>query len=113
MRWGVPPRSASIEYMENRPSLLESKTMRLPSGDHRGLPVTGALKLVNWRGKDPSSSETHTSVGPDRLEINAILLPSGEYWGAYSSRVDAASLDIPTTAPYGPSSSSRLRCRSR
>jgi len=48
----------------------------------------GPRKNVIWTGFEPSLSHTQISQFPERFDVNAILLPSGENSGAESSRVE-------------------------
>ena len=52
--------------------------MRSPSGDQRGVVTSGPPKEVNWTEFEPSLSHTQISGFPERSDIKAILLPSGE-----------------------------------
>ena len=60
------------------------------------LPITRPARVSDHRaGKvryadafEPSAFETHTSREPERDEIKAIVLPSGEYFGVWSTRVE-------------------------
>jgi len=81
--------------------------MRSPSGHQRGLPVIGARIEVNCTASEPSLAETQTSWLPERVDIKAILLPSGEYWGFSSVRVEAITGIGEPALPFGPCSSSR------
>jgi hypothetical protein len=49
-----------------------------PSGDHFGPKIIGPPKAVNCTGLDPSLADIQISQAPDRLDMKAILLPSGE-----------------------------------
>jgi hypothetical protein len=60
-----------------------------PSGDHLGTKSIGPPSAVNWTGLDPSLAHIQISQAPDRLDMKAILFPSGEEAGSLSSRVDA------------------------
>src|SRR5262245_50093926 len=71
------------------PAWVESKTMREPSDDQRGVPTPGPPKLVNWTGVEPSLLQTQISELPDRLDEKTIFLPSGEYCGPDSICVEA------------------------
>src|SRR5450755_3362565 len=66
--------------------------MRWPSGDQCGTPVACAPSEVSWTQLDPSLSQAQISRAPERSDSNAIFLPSGEYWGANSVRVDGINL---------------------
>ena len=46
---------------------------------------------------DPSAFETQISRVPDREDMNAIFLPSGEYFGVWSNQVE----EIKTSALTG------------
>src|SRR6266496_3084956 len=73
------------------PSGRASRTICFPSGDQRAAPAWPP-KLVSCTWFCPSLSQTQTSVPPVRSEAKAILLPSGEYLGEPSPRVEAISL---------------------
>src|SRR2546421_12746241 len=75
------------------PSIHESKAICRPSGDQRGVPVSGPPILVNCRGLVPSLSHTQISKLPERREAKTIFFPSGEYCGPLSSRLDEISFD--------------------
>src|SRR6266852_9302409 len=105
-RFGRPP-VASMTYTSKVPTALESKTIRAPSGDHRGHPVMDAPSEVNRTAPDPSLPHTQTSSAPERCEMNVILLPSGEYCGTCSLRVEPISLTALPALPLGPERSSR------
>ena len=77
MRTGFPP-FAPIIQTSHPPSASESKAIRPPSGDQRGVETCGPRKEVNWTGLEPSLLHTQISVFPERPDTNAILLPSGE-----------------------------------
>jgi len=62
--------------------------MFIPSGDHRGVPVSGPPYLVSCTGVRPLLSLTQISLLPVLLERNATRLPSGEYCGLESYCVD-------------------------
>src|SRR5215469_3910032 len=85
---------------------MESKTIRWPSGDHRGLP-TNPCREVNCNAFEPSLAHTQTSVCPERPEANTIFLPSGEYCGASSGYVEEIRLTGSPVFSFGPGSSSR------
>src|SRR6516162_2234598 len=70
------------------PGARESKAIRRPSGDQRGVPVT-VLKCVNWRRLVPSLRHIQTSDAPLRVDSKAIILPSGENCGPLSMVVEA------------------------
>src|SRR5262245_25523230 len=61
------------------PSEGASKAMCRPSGDHRGVPAL-SVKLMRL-GSDPSALLSHTCQLPERLDIKAMRLPSGENCG--------------------------------
>src|SRR5215469_3567286 len=73
------------------PVTRESNAIRLPSGDHRGVPVPCMPNDVSWTGFEPSESQTQTSLEPVLLDSKAILLPSGEMLGASCSRDETTS----------------------
>jgi hypothetical protein len=66
--------------------------MCCPSGDHRGRPTNGNSSVVNCVGFEPSLSDTQTAGCPERLELNTIFFPSGEYSAVRSERVEVISL---------------------
>ena len=68
-----------------------------PSRDHLGCPTIGPAKFVMRTAFEPSAFETHTSREPERDEIKAIVLPSGEYFGVWSTRVE----EIKSSALFG------------
>src|SRR6185312_15530249 len=74
--------------MSGFPFGRESKATNCPSGDHRGVPVSGPLKEVSRTAFSPETSATHISSSPVRSERNAMRLPSGEYCGLRSLRVE-------------------------
>src|SRR2546422_4694257 len=74
-RRGAPP-SALITKISVWPSLGESKAMRWPSEDQRGLPACGPPKNVNWIGFEPSLSHTQISALPERSEEHTSELQS-------------------------------------
>lgn len=53
-----------------------------------GVPVAGPSKPVTWRCSVPSRLEIRISPLPVRRETKAILTPSGENCGLWSSRVE-------------------------
>src|SRR5262249_54558168 len=71
--------------------MRESKAMRRPSGDQRGVPVVRS-KEVSWTRFAPSLSHIQISKFPDRVDSKTILLPSGEYCGPWSKFVEAINL---------------------
>src|SRR5258708_7218258 len=87
MRCGFPP-FTPIAQMSYSPSAFESKAMRLPSGDQRGVVTSAPPKEVNCAAFEPSASQTQISGLPERADSNAILLPSGEKYGEWSPRVE-------------------------
>jgi hypothetical protein len=72
---GTPPAGSTV-YRFDSPPNRESKAIRPPSGDQRGVPLI-TPKEVSWRTLDPSPSQTQISMAPLRSDSNAIL-PSGE-----------------------------------
>src|SRR2546428_9682593 len=64
-----------------------AKAILRPSGDQLGL-LSIPPHEVNCMGFDPSLLHTQTSLAPDRSDKNAIFLPSGEYTGYSSCRVE-------------------------
>src|ERR1700723_765696 len=87
---GIPPAGSTV-YRLDWPPNRESKAIRSPSGDQRGVPAT-TPKEVSWRTLDPSTSQTHISRFPLRLDSNAIFLPSGEMLGDSCSADETISL---------------------
>src|ERR1700722_2003487 len=87
---GTPPAGSTVYRLDSPPN-RESKAMRPPSGDHRGVPVT-TPKEGSWRALDPSTSQTHISRVPLRSDSHAILLSSGELLGASCSADETISL---------------------
>src|SRR5438477_10906919 len=82
---------------------LVSNAIFIPSGDQRGVPVSGPPYFVSCTGIRPLLSLTQISLLPDRLERNATRLPSGEYCGLESYCVDEVTL----TGDSFPSDSTR------
>src|SRR5687767_10110484 len=80
-----------MTYNSNCFSNVESKTIRCPFGDQFGEPINGASSVVNCVAFKPSLSATQRFGCPERLEVNSIFLPSGEYWAAQSNLVEAIS----------------------
>src|SRR6478736_434047 len=62
--------------------------MFIPSGDQRGVPVSGPAYRVSCTGIRPLLSLTQISLLPERFERNATRLPSGEYCGLESYWVE-------------------------
>src|SRR5712691_9713590 len=81
------------------PSIHESKAIWRPSGDQRGVPVSGPPILVSWRELEPSLSHTKISKLPERREAKTMRLPSGEYWGPLSSWVEEISFSGESSRP--------------
>ena len=79
--------------------MRESKAIRCPSGEKRGVPELGAPKEVSWIGFEPSLSQIQISKLPERLDRKAILRPSGEMSWSICSRVEEISL---VGGPFGP-----------
>src|SRR5260221_13059846 len=59
------------------PPRREWKTIRRPSGDHRGL-KSPAESVVIWRASPPVAGITYRSALPPRSESNASHRPSGD-----------------------------------
>src|SRR5215510_10952368 len=78
--------------MSALPSGRQSNTICLPSGDQLGDPASGPRNEVRRMGFSPSPPQTHISSLPERLETNAIRLPSGEYRGLASRAVETIRL---------------------
>src|SRR6266480_2506826 len=81
------------------PSTHESKAICWPSGDQRGVPVSGPPMLVSCLTLVPSLSQTEISKLPERREAKTILLPSGEYCGPLSSCVEEISFTGASSRP--------------
>src|SRR4051812_26789085 len=79
--------------MSGRPAAPESNARDLLSGDQRGvLGREGPLKLVICMQCWPSLPQVQISLDPDRLDANAIRLPSGEYCARRSHAEESVSL---------------------
>src|SRR5205814_7509369 len=87
IRCGLPP-SAVITQISYSPFAFESKAILAPSGDQRGVVTDAPPNEVSCRAFNPSLSHDQTSAFPERSEINAIFLPSSEYWGEESFRLE-------------------------
>ena len=87
---GMPPAGSTVYRLDSPPN-RESKAIRPPSGDQRGVPVY-TPKEVSWRTLDPSTSQTHISRAPLRSDSNAIFLPSGEMLGDSCSAEETINL---------------------
>src|SRR5579862_4815512 len=74
--------------MSYPPAAVESKAMRSPSGDQRGVDTSGPPNEVNCEAFELSASQTQISGFPERADRNTILLPSGENCGDWSPRVE-------------------------
>ena len=85
---------------------MESKTRPWPSGDQRGSRDTLANE-VNCSAFKPSLSHTQISRVPERPEVNAIFLPSGEYWAVNSLRDEEMNFVDGLVSPRGPGISTR------
>ena len=79
--WFEP--SASITYIRLEPSLLELKTILLPSEDQLGFQSAYGL-LVRLIWVEPSAFITNISGAPSLRETNAILPPLGDQAGEVS-----------------------------
>src|ERR1700751_655858 len=84
IRFGSPV-FGSTRYRPASPETRESKTIRWPSGDHRGVPVW-EWKLLNFTASLPSRFDTQISDDPERSDPKTIRLPSGDMSGCESSR---------------------------
>src|SRR5438128_5861932 len=97
--------------MPRWPAISDSKWIQRPSVDQRGIVVYGAILVppveVHCRAFDPSLSDSQISYRPERFEVNAIRLPSGENAGVSSTRVDEISLTRGFPAARPPFSSRR------
>src|SRR4030095_14491788 len=74
--------------MSRLPVTVESNAICLLSGAQRGVPTSGPFIEVNWMAFIPSESLTQISLLPERAEVNAMRLLSGEYCGPKSCRVE-------------------------
>ena len=74
--------------------------MLSPPGDQCGNHEPGPIVEVNCVGLEPSLSHTQISNLPDRVDLNAIRLPSGEYCGSSSVFVDEMRLNGRTGLPW-------------
>src|SRR5690348_6667603 len=97
MRCGLPPLAPTTQT-SYPPAAVESKAIRPPSGDHRGVVMSGPLKEVNCTAFEPSLSHTQISRLPERVDTKATFVPSGENCGEESSRVE----EISGWAPLAP-----------
>src|SRR4029453_7374716 len=87
------------------PPMRGSNAISLPSGDQRGVPASGPPNRVSGTELRPARSHTQISQLPERLEENAIRLPSGEYCGLSSWSVEVISgLGLPALFPEAGSS---------
>src|SRR5262245_33351229 len=68
-----------------------SNTIRVPSGDQRGVPANCPSKKVSRRMLRPSAPATQISGVPERPDAKTIDFPSGENWGESSEDVEAMS----------------------
>src|SRR5437016_1697779 len=75
--------------MSELPAFGLSNAIHRPSGDHRGLPTVVPLKDTNSIGPKPSRSQIQIANVPERAELKAIFLPSGENCGSRSHWVEA------------------------
>src|SRR4249920_1114709 len=87
------------------PSGRAWKTIHCPSGDQFRTPTTGPPKKVIRTASEPSALEVQISLGPVREDKKAIFLPSGEYFGAESFRVEvikgsAAAGELPAAGSF-------------
>src|SRR5215467_12210705 len=87
MRCGFPP-FAPTTKMSYSPAAFESKAILPPSGDQRGVETSGPAKEVNCTAFEPPLSQTQISGWPERSDMKAIFLPSGEGCGAKSFLVE-------------------------
>src|SRR5437899_477101 len=86
-RFRAPP-ATRIVKRSDWPSGRAPKASSRPSGDQAITPG-GPPNDVTGTGFEPSGSAIQTSQAPDRVDAKAIFLPSGEYRGIKSLRVDA------------------------
>src|SRR5215831_3952538 len=74
--------------MSYSPAAFESNAIFPPSGDQRGVVTSGPAKKVNCAAFEPSLSQTQISGCPERCDMKAIFLPSGENCGPESVLVE-------------------------
>ena len=83
--WAGPTPSDSTLTMYMSPLRTASNAMNRPSGDHVGPPnLSGRLSVI-LATLDPSASMTNTAGLPSRFDWNAILVPSGDHAGLWST----------------------------
>jgi hypothetical protein len=68
--------------------------MRRPSAHQLGAPVSGPSKDVTSTGLWPSASASQISELPDRVDSNAMRVPSGEYAGTSCVRVGEIRISV-------------------
>ena len=83
---GAPPEDPTTKTSLLLPTGA-SNAIWLPSGDQLGLPAL-APSEVSCIGWEPSLWQTQISLAPERAELKAIRLPSGEKAGELSCRVE-------------------------
>src|SRR5688572_18272603 len=82
------------------PSTLKSKAICCPSGDQRGVPELAPARENSSPAREPSASLTQMPRTPLRLDSKTIRLPSGEYCGVESKRVEAMNrIGVPLATP--------------
>src|SRR3954464_7257595 len=60
------------------PAVTSEKAIRDPSGEHEGY---SAGDLDTREGRAPSAAIVQSSSAPERVDANAIVLPSGDHAG--------------------------------
>src|ERR1700751_2797518 len=81
-----------------------SKAIQRPSGDQRGVPVSGPPMEVSCTRLDPSASARQISKFPERVDWKTIRLPSGEYCGpssTMSEKINFSGFPARWPAPIG------------
>ena len=78
-RRGMPP-FVLMTWTDVYPPSDAVKTIVRPSGDHFGGFITFP-EVVSCTALDPSLLQIQISLAPERVEVKAIFLPSGEYAG--------------------------------
>src|SRR5437667_108637 len=78
--------AGSAVNASSRPSA--EKAIRSPFGDQIG-PETSMGNLVSWRASPPSMGSSQTWAEPPRLEVKAIVFPSGLHrgWSSLAAEV--------------------------
>src|SRR4029077_660451 len=84
------PPEGLISQISPLPDATESKAISRLSGDHAGWKGSRCW-AASSRNPVPSAFPIHRLQWPERFEMNATDLPSGEIAGSISSRVEANS----------------------